>query len=275
MITQAKFKAGLRVLQTHFNKTLSEDAISIWREYLDEHLDDEGFTTAVKEAVISCEFMPTPKKLVEFASGSLQTKAMEEWRVTVLRWAASSVENQEKIWPSLSLRCRAAVQLIGGFHAVGIAEYGELRQLEQQFIAAYCQCAPNAKTLPPAKIPPTTFEAEERPQGSFDLNNKPEPLKLVFKTLEDRIKGERLSDQQAALNMFVLKWKWQIDLGRLEHYLVMSQPERITFLGRFGYAMRHSPEWKSAVTHFDCLTNYTPPKTEVNSKAIAREWLQN
>ena len=86
---------------------------------------------------------------------------------------------------------------------------------------------------------------------------------------------QQLSDQQSALNLFVLKWRWQIDIGRLEHYLALNQAEKIQFHTRFGYAMRNSPGWESASTHFDYITNYIPLKAEVNLKVIAREWLQN
>lgn len=92
---------------------------------------------------------------------------------------------------------------------------------------------------------------------------------------------QTLSDQQAALNLFVLKWGWQIDHSRLDHYLAMSPSAKIQFRLRFDFAVNHSPS-KSMVTHFDCLTNYTAPPPKVNSRAMptagcanACEWLQN
>jgi len=249
------------------------DVIGIWKKYLDQHLDDDQFSTAVDKAILSTPFMPVPEKLIEFASGSLQTKAMEEWRVCVLRWAASSVENQEKIWPSLSPRCRAAVQIIGGFYPVGIAEYGELRQLEQQFIAAYCQCAPNAKALPPGKIPPISFEGEEKvTERSASVS---EPIAEVLEIIEERIGGKKATDEQAAANMFRFKYGWTIDTGRLAHYLELDLVGKQRFISRFGFLMRNRPDWKSAVSQFDKATGYQAPPPEIDSRAIAKQWLQN
>jgi hypothetical protein len=86
---------------------------------------------------------------------------------------------------------------------------------------------------------------------------------------------QQLSDQQSALNMFVLKWGWQIDLDRLQHYLSMHRADRTQFCLRFNFAVSHSPA-NSAMTHFDCLTSYSACGKPVREETVAvKEWLQN
>jgi hypothetical protein len=83
MITQSKFEKGISLLQTHFNRELCLSAIAIWSEYLNEHLDDETFTVAVKQAVLSLDLFPSAKKLVEFATASREVQAIADWRVII------------------------------------------------------------------------------------------------------------------------------------------------------------------------------------------------
>lgn len=271
MISDDRFNEGLDLLESHYSKSLSEDVIGIWREYLDNELDDKQFITAVKEAILSCEFMPTPKKLVEMATKSLEVKAMEEWS-QVVKWSGYSREHQQKAMSSFSDRCRMALQIVGGLGVVGFAENYELARLEKKFVLAYCQCSPDARALPPAKIPPITFEAEPEPPKNFHPSNL--SIKKILHVLSMQAAGKEISEQQLALNMFVNKWKWQIDPERLNYYLSLSQEAKQQFQNKFGYAMRHSPSWKSAVTNFDRITGYQAPPPEIDSQAIAKEWLK-
>lgn len=81
MISQSKFEAALRLLQTHFNKQLNENVIAIWQEYLNQYLNDQQLTTAVKLAIAECEFMPTAKKLVELGCKSNENhQAYQEFK---------------------------------------------------------------------------------------------------------------------------------------------------------------------------------------------------
>lgn len=275
MITDRKFEAGLDLLQRHFKKNLDEDAIAIWREYLDNELDDEQFTTAIKEAILKCEFFPPAVKLVEFATASLEVKAGMQWRIIINAAATTSEDWQQEILSALTVRSRIALQIIGGIRPVGLADEWGLRNLAKDFIAAYCQCSGDIKFLPPALVPPKNFEVIESPRMEpGDFLSKPRPIRQALETLARRTNGIEISDKEKAFNMFSLRYKWEIDGSRLDCYLAMDMPEKQQFLAKFGYVMRNNPSWKSAVTHFDAITGYVAEPSEVDSRAIAKAWLE-
>ena len=276
MITDRKFEAGLNLLQRHFKKTLDEDAITIWREYLDNELDDEQFTTAVKESILRCEFFPPAVKLVEFATASLEVKAGMQWRIVLNAAATTSEDWQKEILSALTVRSRIALQIIGGIRPVELADEWTLRSLGKDFIAAYCQCSGDIKFLPLALVPPKNFEVVETPRlEQGDLESKPRPIRQVLETLARRTGGIEISGREKAQNMFSLRYKWEIDESRLDCYLTMSVAEKQQFLAKFGYVMRHSPSWKSATVHFDTITGHIAKPSGVDSRAIARQWLES
>ncbi|MEH2138592.1 hypothetical protein [Nostoc sp.] len=275
MINDHKFEAGLDLLQRHFKKALDEDAIAIWREYLDDELDDEQFTTAVKESILKCEFFPPAVKLVEFATASMEVKAGMQWRIVLNAAATTSEDWQKEILSALSVRSRIALQIIGGIHAVGLADDWALRNLAKDFVAAHCQCSGDIKFLPPSLFPPKTFEVVETPRVDWcDLEIKSRPIRQVLEMLAKRTSGIEASDREKAFNMFSLKHKWEIDESRLDHYLAMDMPTKQHFLAKFSYAIRHSPSWKSASVHFDAISGYIAKPFSVDSKAIAASWLE-
>ena len=211
MITDRKFEAGLNLLQRHFKKTLDEDAIAIWREYLDNELDDEQFTTAVKESILKCEFFPPAVKLVEFATASLEVKAGMQWRIVLNAAATTSEDWQNEILSALSVRSRVALQIIGGIRPVGLADEWALRSLAKDFIAAYCQCSGDIKFLPSALVPPKNFEVVEVPKLELGgMESFPLPIRQVLETLARRTNGDEASDREKAFNMFFLRYKWEI-----------------------------------------------------------------
>ncbi|MCC5616600.1 hypothetical protein LC605_16280 [Nostoc sp. CHAB 5836] len=65
----------------------------------------------------------------------------------------------------------------------------------------------------------------------------------------------------------------QIDSKRLNYFLAMDTPSKQQFLNKFNFAMKNKSEWRSAVSIFDQITGYKVPRTEIDPKAIAREWL--
>jgi hypothetical protein len=275
MITDRKFEAGLDLLQRHFKKTLDKDAIAIWREYLDNELDDEQFTTAIKESILKCEFFPPAVKLVEFATASLEVKAGMQWRIVINAAATTSVDWQKEILSALTVRSRIALQIIGGIRPVELADEWALRALAKDFIAAYCQCSGDIKFLPQSLVPPKNFEVVESPRlEPADLESKPRPIRQALEMLARRTSGVEISDREKASNMFFLRYKWEIDESRLNCYLTMEIAEKQQFIAKFGYVMRHNPSWKSASVHFDTITGHVAKPSEVDSRAIAKQWLK-
>ncbi|PHJ59619.1 hypothetical protein VF14_32635 [Nostoc linckia z18] len=275
MIDDAKFKRGIALLQQHFNRTLSDDAIAIWREFLDDNLSDEDFTQAIKEAVLSCEFFPTAKKLVEFAIGALEVAAIQQWQIIVT--AASTVSETwiKELLGSLSERSRASLQAIGGLQAVAMTDDWSLRKLEKQFITVYCQSPSKIKLLPPAKIQPINYEAEPvaRDYTPPDPSTKPEALRRVLEALDLRVAGLEQSDESKATNTFFLRYRWKIDEDRLSHYLNLDLESKRGLLLMMDSAFRDKASWRSAAFAFDKFTGYKAGPA-IDARAIARRWLE-
>lgn len=182
MIADAKFERGITLLQQHFNRTLSEDVIAIWREYLDDTLDDEEFTQAIKEAILSCEFFPTAKKLAEFVNGSKEAKASQEWQSVIL--AANRGDESQLAY--ISQRGRVALHAIGGLKTVGLAEEYKRNQLEKSFVTVYCQCTEkDAKALSPATSQPLAAKSDE------EFTPVPEDLKRQMEQLKAKLSLSR------------------------------------------------------------------------------------
>lgn len=276
MITDAKFERGITLLQQHFNRTLSDDAIAIWREFLDDNLGDEEFAQAIKEAILSCDFFPTAKKLVEFAAGSLEVAAIQQWQIVVTAATTTSETWVKELLGSLSERSRMALQAIGGLEAVAISDEWLLKKLEKQFATVYCQSPTHIKFLPPAKIQPIKHEVveSEMSYAPSDLSTRPEPVRRMLETLNSRVTGIELSDKEAAINRFAMEYQWNIDENRLNHYLEMDKGIKMWFVARFRSLMKDKPSWRSASVIFDEITGYKPAALHIDAKAIARQWLE-
>ncbi|WGV29126.1 hypothetical protein [Halotia branconii] len=152
MITQAKFEKGIALLQTHFNRELSPSAVAIWSEYLNQHLDDEQFTLAVKQAIIELDFFPNAKKLVEFAKTNNEVQAIADWRIIIAAAKTSNDQWQQEILKPLTESAHIALAAIGGLQSVALAEEWQLSKLEKQFTTVYCQSPTSMKFLPPARL---------------------------------------------------------------------------------------------------------------------------
>lgn len=68
------FYTAIALLEEHFSKKLSDAALSIWFEYLSQHISDQGLASAVKFAIAESRFMPTAKELVEFSRQAAEEK---------------------------------------------------------------------------------------------------------------------------------------------------------------------------------------------------------
>jgi hypothetical protein len=159
MISDEKFQRGINILQQHFSRTLIPEAIAIWKEYLNDQLDDSEFAQAIKECILGCEFFPTAKKLAEFINGGKEVKALQEWQVVIL----ASSRGDEGQLAYLSQRGRVALHAVGGLRVVGMAEEYQRQRIEKSFVTVYCQCADkDEKALPPFSMPqPTTVGSDD------------------------------------------------------------------------------------------------------------------
>jgi hypothetical protein len=274
MITQAKFDKGIALLQTHFNRELSPNAIAIWSEYLNEHLDDEQFTLALKQAIIELDFFPNAKRLVEFATASNEVHAIADWRMIIAAAITSNEQWQQEILKPLKERAHLALAAIGGLSSVALAEEWQLSKLEKQFTTVYCQAPTGIKFLPPAHLSQSEPKAveEEKLTQPIDLGAKSPSIRRILEHLNLRSQGVEIPEEQVYANTFA-RYRWEIDSKRLNYFLAMDTPSKQQFLNKFNFAMKNKSDWRSAVSIFDEITGYKVPRTEIDPKAIAREWL--
>jgi hypothetical protein len=118
---------------------------------------------SIKNALLHERFMPTAGELVEFISGGKEAKAIQEWQL-VLSASRSGAEKATELLAYASMRCRTALQAIGGLRAVGLTESDFQRtNLQKQFTTVYCQCSDkDAKALPQSESIPTQNRQEEK-----------------------------------------------------------------------------------------------------------------
>jgi hypothetical protein len=175
MISPEKFKNGIQLLEKHFGKDLQPAVVQIWGEYLDQHLDDESFTFAIKEVIIASRFFPTAKELVEYAIASQEATAIIDWQL-VLQAARLGRKDLLK-----GERLLQALELIGGLSTVGATEERYLPRLEKQFIAIYS--SPQSR-LPSLSLPPSVaLESSEK--------ETPPPIPEELQTLIQQLKSKK------------------------------------------------------------------------------------
>jgi|GEM_PF-2456236 hypothetical protein len=161
MICQKVYEKMFDLLEMNYGKTLASPIKHIWKDFLDQELSDEEFTEAVRHAILHSRFMPTAGELVDYINGGKESKAIAEWQ-TILTAAASNHQHSTELLTYSSLRCRVALQSIGGLNAVAIAESDYQRSiLQKQFITVFCQCSDkDTKVLPQASSQPSHCVAE-------------------------------------------------------------------------------------------------------------------
>jgi len=274
MITQAKFENGMALLQTHFNRELCPSVIAIWSEYLNEHLDDDSFTLAVKEAIIGLDFFPSAKKLVEFATATKEVTAIADWQIILSAARTSNEQWQQQILQPLKERSRIALAVIGGLSSIALADDWQLGKMEKQFITVYCDAPSGMKLLPPAPISQSQFEVVETQTSSapIDLSAKPSSIRRLIENLNLRSQGVEIPIKQVYANTFA-RYGWEIDEHRLNYFLAMDEDQKQQFLAKFRFSMRNKSHWRSAVSIFDDISGYKTTQPHLDSKAIARQWL--
>ncbi|BAY20096.1 hypothetical protein NIES21_59660 (plasmid) [Anabaenopsis circularis NIES-21] len=273
MITQSKFENGITLLQTHFNRKLCEAAIAVWSEYLNEHLDDDTFTLAVKEAVLSLDFFPSAKKLVEFATTSKEVQAITDWQTICSAAKTSSEQWQQEILQPLCERAHIALSAIGGLQAIALAEDWQLNKLEKQFHTVYQKSPNGVKFLPPPRPQPTAVETvePERPTANINLETKTPAIRQIIEKLNLRSLGYDVPIEEVYATAFA-RCGWEIDENRLNYFMRLEDKQEI--LTKVQFAMKHKSNWRSAQFIFDEITGYKVPRPEFDSKAIAQQWLK-
>lgn len=272
MITQSKFENGITLLQTHFNRKLCPEAIAIWSEYLNEYLDDETFTLAVKQAILSLDFFPNAKRLVEFATADNEAKAIRDWQVIIAAAKTSNEEWRREILNRLPRCARMALEIIGGVQAVAIAEERLLNKLEKQFHTVYCQPSLETNLLPPARSQSNAFVVEPENDEPIDLSTKPPSIQRILQNLSLRSMGEQIPVEQVYKNTFA-RYGYEIDDNRLSYFLKLEQKREV--LNKFSFAVKNKSAWRSPVSIFDEITGYQSSSSQqIDSKAIARQWLE-
>lgn len=145
MISTQVFDSGMALLTSHFNRTLSDTVLGIWKEYLDTELDDADFKSAIKHAILHHQFFPTAGQLVEAIKSTKEVRAIQEWQIIL----QASAKPQDNGIAYISDRARIALQAIGGLTKVGLAEEWQRQRMEKNFITVYCQLSnKDSKMLP-------------------------------------------------------------------------------------------------------------------------------
>ncbi|MBE9053545.1 hypothetical protein IQ243_24695 [Nostocales cyanobacterium LEGE 11386] len=275
MITPSKLEKGITLLQTHFNRELCPQAIAIWSEYLNEHLDDETFTLAVKQAILSLDFFPNAKRLVEFATPSKEVQAIANWQNIIAAAKTSNEQWQQEILQSLAQQAHIALTAIGGLQTVALADEWQLNKLEKKFVTIYCESPSDVKFLPPTptkshKPHLTDFSPSE--QEPIDLSTKTPQIRQILENLSLRSIGVEIPIQQVYANNFA-RYDWQIDDNRLHFFLNMDEDNKKEFLAKFHFAIKTKSNWHSPQSIFDEISSYKTPLPETDFKAVARQWL--
>ena len=153
MITNQLFLAKMNLLMEHFDKQLQPEVVAMWKEELDESLENDEFVEATRQLVLYFEprfkgHFPTVKALLDTVGGSKEIKALQEWQ-SVLSAARS---NNTEVINSLSWRAKVALQALGGLSIVGQSDERRTDFLKKDFVNVYLQSGKrDRKSLPPAQ----------------------------------------------------------------------------------------------------------------------------
>jgi hypothetical protein len=271
MITQTKFDKGIALLQTHFNRELCPQAIAIWSEHLNEHLNDEEFTLAVKLAIVGLDFFPNAKKLVEFATASNEVAAIADWQIILAAAKTSNEQWLAEILQSLKGRAHVALAALGGLKPIALSDEWQLNKLEKKFVTIYCESPSNVKFLPPAPTKPFNSKVVDFPQERepIDLSTKPPSIRRVLENLNLRSQGVEIPEEQVCANTFA-RYGWSIDENRLNYFLFMDAEGKQQFLAKFQLAMRNKSSWRSAQSIFDDVSGYQAPCPQTDVRSMAQ-----
>jgi hypothetical protein len=190
MLDENRFKSGISLLEQNYDRNLTEAIRRIWFQYLNEHLNDEEFLTAVKYIILHSRFMPTASELVDHIYGSKEARGIQEWQTILTASGKHEKERQESL-AYLSDRARVALRALGGINALNLAishaqnALIEQQRMEKKFITVYCQCSTQDRNIlaqAPVAAPVEVKEEVGEPAPMPDFFKK-QLEKLATKTI--------------------------------------------------------------------------------------------
>jgi hypothetical protein len=168
-------------------------AFGAWYEYLSRTLSEEELKPALQNALISFEFLPSPKQVIEAFKGSREVIAIEEWQACLNASKTGQTANV-----LLSPQGEKALASIGGFPRLATEESSKLHSfVSKEFIFRWVQYerAINAGVIspPPPKLPPALHEekpTEEHQPWSEEAKEKWREAMDVLKKRQQDLKGD-------------------------------------------------------------------------------------
>lgn len=269
MLSEEIFDFGINLMQRHFNRELLPEVQAIWREFLDQELTDEDFDIAVKEAILSCQFFPTAKQLVEFAQLGNEIKAMREWQMLVVPAAITgSADGRKELLDQLSVRGRIALELIGTISTVEMTEEKWLHNLGKKFKEVYCKASLGDNLLPVVKPKPKEYVAQEVADMKVEGIIKNPQIQSILERAKRHSQGDFSLEEtyRRCLNIN----GWQIDDDRFQYFLEQVEDKNY-FIEQMNFHVLKKGKYPSLV--FDNLSNYQPRNLNYNPKEIASQWL--
>lgn len=172
-------------LQTYYKREFTPFVQRTWYKHLSDRLSTEEFMEAVAQAVIRCQFMPTPEQLVELIKGNEEGQALVAWQQCLLAAARSD----RTIIDSLSPQGKFALTAIGGVGGLGRAEEERHSWLRKEFLAAWKSWLPSlAKALPPADDNPGLIDPGVDPQAVEHMRSLVEKVSCSRQNLRSLLK---------------------------------------------------------------------------------------
>ena len=129
---------------------IPETILDIYYKYISENLTEEEFKSAIAQVVINCQFMPTPKQIVELVKGNQESLKLQEAHIeweSIVKIASGPLDKE------LNLPAVTAWTLknIGGIRSIALAGEKELEWKKKEFLKLYQSVNFDVqKTLPKA-----------------------------------------------------------------------------------------------------------------------------
>ena len=135
-------------LETYYKREFTPFVKRVWYKHLTDCLTTVEFQSAVEQALVANEFMPTPQQLVEEIKGDSTTQALEEWELCVK--AAS--RGEYSVAESLTPQGKFALRAVGRVSELGRINQDDLRWAKKEFVSAWKGWKPTAApALAPVK----------------------------------------------------------------------------------------------------------------------------
>ncbi len=133
-------------LETYYKREFTPFVKRVWYKHLSDCLTTVEFQSAVEQAIVANEFMPTPQQLVEAIKGDSTTQAFEEWELCV----KASARGEYSVADSLTPQGKFALRAVGGVSELGRINQDDLRWAKKEFISAWKGWKPTAAPALPS-----------------------------------------------------------------------------------------------------------------------------